>query len=147
MVEVKVEGNILLLKCLVVEDSNYDIILGRDMMKCQVTGIDLMQDKIFFRKGVTVEEVENRQNTASECFSTRTTMLEPNSITQIDFVTKLDREEGEIRGNKELEKQGLVVLNSSIIDNEKYLIIYTSFPFSYLLCIVHTEAKTNKNKQ
>ena len=72
-------------------------------------------------KVVTIEEVKNEQNSASECFSTRTTMLEPNSITQIDFVTKLDREEGEIRGNKELEKQGIVVLNNSIIDNEKYL--------------------------
>ena len=73
------------------------------MMKCQVAGIDMFQNNFFFKKGVTKEEVESEQNTASDCFITKTTMLEPDSVIQIDFETRLDSEEGEIRGNKELE--------------------------------------------
>ena len=108
LLEIKVNGNILLLKCHVIDDRNYSVVLGRDMINCQVAGIDNIRNMILFRKGVT-EEVESDLNRAADCFLTRDTMLQPNSVTQLDFETRLDSEGGEIMGAKDQEKNGVKV--------------------------------------
>ena len=65
LLEIKVNGNILLLKCLVIDDMNYSVVLGRDMINCQVAGIDDIRNMIFFKKGVT-EEVESDLNRTAD---------------------------------------------------------------------------------
>ena len=57
------------------------------MINCQVAGIDNIRNMILFRKGVTSEEVESDLNRAADSFLTKDTMLEPNSVTQLDFET------------------------------------------------------------
>ena len=94
-------------------------------MNCQVAGIDNIQNMILFRKGVTSEEVESDLNRAADCFLTKDTMLEPNSVTQLDFETRLDSEEGEIMGTKDLEKNGVKVW-SHMCENEKHCWVHNT---------------------
>ena len=115
----------MLLKYLVIEDMKYSVVLGRDMINCQVAGIDNIRNMILFRKGVT-EEVESDLNRAADSFLTRDTMLEPNSVTQLDFETRLDSEEGEIMGTKDLEKNGVKVWSHNICENEKHCWVHNT---------------------
>ena len=53
-------------------------------------------------------------------------MLEPNSVTQLDFETRLDSEEGEIMGTKDLEKNGVKVWSHNICENEKHCWVHNT---------------------
>ena len=59
--EIKVGRNMLFLKCLVLDNMKYHMVLGRDMLDHWMTGMDHTQNAIFFRKNESKEDIEKKQ--------------------------------------------------------------------------------------
>ena len=58
------------------------------------------------------------------CFLTRDMTLQPNSSTQVEFDTDSKREDGSIKGNKTLLHKGIIVMNSELVNDDKYCYVH-----------------------
>ena len=66
--EIEVGNNKLPLKCHIIEQMKYDIVLGRDMLDATLIAMDHIKTNIHFRKGVCLEDVN--VFTSIPCFLT-----------------------------------------------------------------------------
>ena len=123
ILEIKIGENVLPLKCYVVDNIKYSIVLGRDMLDSVMTGMDHERSTIFFRSGMSLDDIELADATA--CFLTKDITLEPNSVTQVEFDLNFDLvSEGNIVGNKELLRKGVIVMQSTLHRADNYCIVH-----------------------
>ena len=121
MFELKVGINILPLKCYVVENIKYNIVLGRDMLNKMMVMMDLSTNKIIFRKNISSEDGEPMG--AMHCFVAQDTLLKPNSITMVPIESEGEQGDGYLQGNEELLQKGIIILQDSNV-REKHVIVH-----------------------
>ena len=81
IVKIKIGKQELPLKCHIVHNLAIPIVLGRDMMNITTIAIDLIESKIFFKKNISMKEVENAGTAA--CMLDKDVILEPNTVNKV----------------------------------------------------------------
>ena len=127
LVEIKIGEDTLLLKCLVIEDMRYDMVLGRDMLNIWLENLEYSRSRAIFRKKVPKEDIINEGKGMSSCYVRVDILLEPNRVQEVEFDTEFEEVHGgTLVGNKDLEKKGVYILKNRVQGNNRSCWVYNT---------------------
>ena len=111
-IELEAQENVLPLACHVIKEMRYDIVLGRDMLDQLLLSIDHVKGLVYFKRERSTDTFVQHQG-QSPCLLVADTILEPHSVTAVKVSTGgFPKEEGVIKGDRRLVKQGIIIANS-----------------------------------
>ena len=113
IIKIKIGKHELPLKCHIVHNMAFPIVLGRDMMNITMIAVDHRESKIYFKKDISIKEIENA-GTAT-CMLNEDVILEPNAVNQVEVQIDQDSMvEGNLFTSREAQQKGLWLAHTKL---------------------------------